>query len=941
MLRQTILLLSVLGLTGCLELGGGGGGDDESSSGSKPPTAITPDQPPGDTPGQTPNDPSEEAPDSPGAPDTPGTSPGTPGTPPETPTPVDPYAEPLGGAREPLDALGFYDTRADGQTRPVRNDLSGNLPAMLQLVQSHSVDPQGNEQNNMPRLTSEREALLLFTPDPALGELNQVSVEVSLDGQVKGTLAMRHPDDLYRADRDSDDDRPDVVYSRRAWSVVLPWDSVKPGLALRFVDDQGRQGTRAAEGFDFAAPAQLVVQSIRLGMLTDPPQRSGHWFLTQPAQAATDYFQTVPVARLIASQYEDVRLSRVMVASGVIYDTASSVAGDVYSGDMRENTAKSTFSTGINLANIGVTSAGMASQQNPHLTQAAVIHHAQGVYSNGVQWHGLSGGNGILTLEDSVGNEFSHEIGHHYGLGHYPGQDGDNYFLSAHHYDSGWGYIAHRKRMRSNLYWDRGTDPILNGMATYAGTYSFDRDAMSGGSPSSSLSSYTHYTGYSTKNAIQPAVDKAVVASDSPTGYRKWNAQSRSMEVFDAKVPSSTQVWYNRADGRYLAPRRTGVQVFTLLGGYDPEAKVALLYPPLRGNWGHVFDLPEPQDNAATRQCWLSVDFAAGATRRIAVAPSRMGSNANKLHVNFAQDELPLAARLVCREQSGAAEQELASITFPQGLAPLPAPVIVGQERGFSALRDVELPRLEAALEAVADRRVPSLGASDRLLYDSYADQPAGLSATAQAVLQRMRELEAKGLRLNRWLDAYKAQLETDPKAGEALAALLRTLDLDGSPLLPAAQTFKLKNGNCVRVEQVDGKPNPYVSAAKECTGGIDEQWLVDASGRIRSAADPGQCLTHRSSIALTACDARKDAQVWDFSELPLLKNGGKCLNLSGGYLTDGRGKLIPYRCTGGAANEAWYGLSLNDGPLLPLVQNRNLSSIIGFAGRQGSVAEL
>ena len=80
---------------------------------------------------------------------------------------------------------------------------------------------------------------------------------------------------------------------------------------------------------------------------------------------------------------------------------------------MRENTAKSTFSVGINLANWGVTSASMLSHQQPQLTQTVIAHHARGKYTNGDQTHGLSGGNGMLTLYDSVGNEFSHEIGHH------------------------------------------------------------------------------------------------------------------------------------------------------------------------------------------------------------------------------------------------------------------------------------------------------------------------------------------------------------------------------------------------------------------------------------------------------------------------------------------------------------------------------------------------
>ncbi|MBU0902243.1 MAG: hypothetical protein KKH62_09815 [Gammaproteobacteria bacterium] len=285
------------------------------------------------------------------------------------------FPEPSSAVIDEVNALGFYDKDQNGQLRPVRNDLTGNLPAMLQFVQSHSVDPSGNEARNMPRLTSEREALLLVTPDPSLGTLQQLELEVSLDGKPLGKLAMRHPDQLYKADRSSADARPDVVYSRRAWSAVLPWNWVQPGVTLRLQDEQGRSGQIADSAIDFAPPGELVVQSIRLGLLTPPPTGSGHWFLTQPARAATEYFQTVPIARMVASQYEDMYLPRVMIGSGKIYDVAidgsSASNGGVYEGDMRENTAKSTFSTGINLANIGVTSAGMVSQENPHLTQSA------------------------------------------------------------------------------------------------------------------------------------------------------------------------------------------------------------------------------------------------------------------------------------------------------------------------------------------------------------------------------------------------------------------------------------------------------------------------------------------------------------------------------------------------------------------------------------------
>ena len=905
--RLSVLCLACL-LGGCLEKGGGGG--------SSKPTGET----------ETPTDQTQPDVDKPLTP---------PALPVPPPLAKPGFPEPTSAVIDEVNALGFYDQDQNGQPRPVRNDLTGNLPAMLQFVQSHSVDPSGNEARNMPRLTSEREALLLVTPDPSLGKLQQLELEVSLDGKPLGKLAMRHPDQLYKADRSSTDARPDVVYSRRAWSAVLPWNWVQPGVTLRLHDEQGRSGQIDDSAIDFAPPGELVVQSIRLGLLTPPPQSGGHWFLTQPARAATDYFQTVPIARMVTSQYEDMYLPRVMVGSGKIYDVdidgSSASNGGVYEGDMRENTAKSTFSTGINLANIGVTSAGMVSQENPHLTQSAVIHHARGVYINGVHNHGLSGGNGQLTLIDSVGNEFSHEIGHHYGLGHYPGQQGDNYFWAGHHHDSGWGYIAYRKRMRANLHWNRGKNDGMNGMPVYADAYSFGSDAMSGGHYASSLSRYTHYTGYSTKLRIQPAVDKAMVSASSPTGYRKWDASTRRMEVFAARVPNSSRVWYNSADGNYLAPRRFGVQVFTLLGGYDPVTGSAILYPPARGNWGHVFNLPAPVNQDTQKTCWVSVNFANGKNQNIAVAPNRMGSNANKLHINLAQDEQPLNAALSCQEAAGAA-QELARVDFPQGLPAMAPATIVGKENGFNALRAAELPTLEEGLQAAVDQSFISLSDTTQLLLDSYADDLRGLSTAAAGVVQRYQKQQTLGLRLNRWMDAYKAQLDArDPDAEQALRDLLEHLQLNPQPLLPAAELFSMANGNCIKAQPGAESESVYIAAKAQCTKGADEQWMTDANGRIRSILDLSQCLTDQGSVTLTRCDNSKQNQRWDISALPRIKRADRCLDLSGGFLTNGRGKLITYGCSGGG-NQQWANLSSNNNLLLPLVQARNMAVIAQLA---------
>lgn len=851
--------------------------------------------------------------------------------------PPPPFPEPTSARYDEIDVGGFYDVDAQGRPRAVRNDLAGSLGGMVQFAQSHTVDPSGNGPRHMPTLTTERAALLLVTPDPALGELESLTVTVTVDGTARRALAMRHPNAMYRSDYNDNQGRPDYNYSRRAWSVHLPWNWVKPGMSLSVTDDQGRTGTLAADRIEFAAPAELVVQSIRLGMLTDPPaQTNDHWLLAQPEQGASDYFQTIPAARLTVAYYEPMRLDRVMVRSGTIYDTASAVNGDVYSGDMREDVGKSTVSIGANLANIGVTSSGMAGQSQPALIQYVLAHHNVGMYANGRQSHGLSGGNGMLTIYASRGNEFSHEIGHHYGLGHYPGQNGSNYFWAGHHHDSGWGYIAYRKRMRANLHWSRGKDAGMQGMPVFEDTYSFGTDAMAGGHYSSALSHYTHYTGYSTQQRIQPNLDRVVPDATSSTGYRKWDRTTRRMEEWSGTVPNNGQLFFNTPDGRYLKPRLVGVPVFTVYGGYDPDNGNALLYPAFRGNWGNVFNLPQPASDATARQCWLEVQFANGSSRRIAVAGRRMQADSvNKLHVNIAQADAPREARLQCSATGTPNPSTLASMTFPQGLPPMAPPVVVGKEAGYAALRTVELPELDAALVAAAGRPVIDLGARGNLLYASWGDDPTGLSATAREVHAAYAAQEERATRLNRWMNRYRSDLlaSDSTAAVAALKELLQRLGMLQTPLLPSGGPMLVTTaGHCLKTERKGDALGVYIAEASSCTGAREELWMADARGAIHSVAHPTMCLSgaggNNAPVGLARCDRTQAMQAFDLGDLPRITRAGRCLDLATGRLTNGRASLITYNCSGGN-NQRWTGLQPSTSLVLALLSPANLDTLL------------
>lgn len=878
--------------------------------------------------------------------------PSTPIKPSEPLTPLEPstpikYPEPQKD-RADYYLLGFFDYNGAGETRDIRSDLLGSFQAMIQFGQNHTVDPHGNEAKNMPRLTAEKEALLLVTPTLEMGAINELVAEIYQDGLLLRRVNLDDPTQIPNSDQNNSDDRPRVAYSKRAWSTKLNWEEVQSGLKVRIVDAQNRSGELSEDKIDFAAPGELILTNIRLGLLSAVTvNNNGHYILLQPEKAGADYFQTIPAAQMTIAKYDDVVLDRVMVANGTIYDTASgsSSEGGVYSGEMRENTAKSTFGVGINLANWGVTSASMQSQEQPQLTQNVNAHHARGKYANGIFNHGLSGGNGMLTLIDSVGNEFSHEIGHHYGLGHYPGKVGDKKFWSEHHADSGWGFMPLRNRMRGNFeWWRKDVGPGTEDSPTFLGQYGYGRDAMSGGSNNSDISRYTHYTGYSTKTKIQPAFDRYMFASDSVTGYKKWNAERQRMQIVQPKVPRSNNVWYNSADGNYLRPRLQGVPVYTILGGYDPVEQKGIIYPAARGNWGNVFDLPAASSSADVASCWLTVTYSNNMVNNIALAPHRMNGNANKFHVNLAISENPSKVDLYCKK-TNEAQVLLSSTTIGPYSDPIKPAVTFGKEHGFSALRKIELPLLAQQLITQTANPTINLDAEGELIYHSYKDDrdalSQALSPLAFQVLERYEQQQQTMYRLNRWVNVYRTDLvEGGPEVITAFQKFIAELNLrDDQPL---ADVSSLLNGNnCLKVETLeDGKLNAFISGPSACTGDDSEQWIQDSKGRIHNKMAIDQCLMPQGGnvINLAPCDDQASSQVWQMDvSANAIKQGNQCFDLENGYLNNNRARLIRYGCNNGG-NQKWTMLTQNSSVILSSA-GKNLPLIVDIMQKQKIMA--
>lgn len=510
------------------------------------------------------------------------------------------------------------------------NSLSGSLKGQVKFAQTHTIDPANNSAQEMPRLVSLRDTLFMFIPHSDSTGTKYTLHITDKKGVSHGPFTLAPPSALPASDKadPADSAHPDVVYSDNAYSVKLSWDLIEPGMVISISDENGHTGLLA--DIDVGAENEVMIQNIRLGMLTEPAKTNE---LEGNSTLAADYFQKIPVSRLIVGNYSPLHLTKVVLSDGKVYDYQSDTTGDVYSGDMREDIAKNLISMGIDNANFGINDSAGSTQWQPAWFNIYAVHEACGFYQNGVVEHGLSGGNGMATLTQTTGNEFSHELGHAYGLGHYPGGG----MWSTHNPNSGWGWDSFNNRFIANFFWDENGNVVSEGYTTppFAGIYRFNNDAMGGGVASSPYSAYTLYTGYSQKRIQAGMENTGVISEAASSGYLIWDEDKHEM--------------VERNDPTRLKPVKFGVPVTTLVGFYDPAKDVkGYIYPPMTSSYGYVY-APQPVKGG---QCWAEVTFADNHKQRYPLAGARHNTaRMNKFHFNVETASNPQSVSVNCPQE--------------------------------------------------------------------------------------------------------------------------------------------------------------------------------------------------------------------------------------------------------------------------------------------------
>ena len=432
------------------------------------------------------------------------------------------------------------------------------------------------------------------------------------------------------------------IFAHNFYSATLEKELVEPGMILQFtatpMDPLDEDKVGILSEIEVGGVTELMLTTIDVGMLTQP---RNEFDFRDDVKAHKEYFETAPLSRLIVVQYETMHFTEIMLPSGKLYDSVSDDNGGWHTGDMRQHIGKILISHGIDLANYGMhSSKGDSESSHPFTCALLTAHNTVGMYQNGRQVHGGSGGNGMVTLDNSLGNEFSHEVGHNYGLGHFVGGFDGSVHRPAEEINSSWGWDSEANVFRPNFdASNSGDEQCLDDACqnAYVGKYRFGTDSMAGGYPMWQGSNrFTMYTPYVAKIIQTFLENKAVWDPSSSTGFRKFDQSTGKMDEY-----------INDHNGGKV-PYLYRVPVTTIVGYYDPSPTRGLpdyIYPALHGAYGYVYNDEGEGDGS---ECQLKVRTNNGDLFYTLTTQVHSSTSMNKFHVNVATSDGAFEALIYC-----------------------------------------------------------------------------------------------------------------------------------------------------------------------------------------------------------------------------------------------------------------------------------------------------
>ncbi|WP_369308266.1 M66 family metalloprotease [Providencia rettgeri] len=336
-----------------------------------------------------------------------------------------------------------------------------------------------------------------------------------------------------------------LEYMEETWSTSISKEYIQPNLKLEFIHND-KTGTLS--DITIGAPTKLTLHLLDIGVFTPP--RDNFDFM-DTAELNRQFYQNIPVSTLQVNRYDPTYVDSVVFGDGTILQNVIPENGGWHERSIA-NITRQIYGEGIHMATSGINS---SPDNGPTFvpTPQMVIYNAIGRYQNGLVVHGGTGSyvGGLASVEDSVGNEFSHELGHNFDLiDFYGGGRELGIHRRSHERNSTWGWDADNNMFLPNF--DR------SGRAS--------RDAMNGGSPNDNdNNAYTLYTP-NTLAAIQKRLEKLYTfAPEASTGYQKWDPATQRMENTHLALPHFLQFNVPVTNGKDISQ----CDLYKMLEKYD------------------------------------------------------------------------------------------------------------------------------------------------------------------------------------------------------------------------------------------------------------------------------------------------------------------------------------------------------------------------------------
>jgi hypothetical protein len=611
-------------------------------------------------------------------------------TPEDTGTPVadtaEPPVDPLSSCSDALiPPLTWFLTQPDA-------DLTGSL----EFGQTHVT--AADEARLAPPVTSERETLLLFTPEGPIDPSGDLRVAALAQGELLGVIRMNPPSALPGILEQGLTYAPLEAYSDQAWSATLPWPWMAEGVTLRLgLETDGALSTLDHTLEGLGSPHRFTLTRTHMVLFGEadfpivPPQPA--------SKVALDMAPWVPGAELRWVDTSPWRLDKVVVntAEGPRWVQSEDERLAVTTDDTRWNIIKHQAALRLSLANTG---RGLRLTQPPEGDNSPYsfgtsmvqgwVRLGDGTYTDvnnaglAAGWTGWSG----MWLNE-CGNGFIHEVGHTFTLLHftegtaggwgiadeYP-QDGVN--LEGHP----WGYDTVRQMFRTWYRVDAG------GPVTSDGVMVGKRDPMNGGEAPNALSCYPQYTAYQMKRsqAWLQGSPTPRMTEGVPT-ISRWDP---TLSRYVVEPPASSD----------QAPIAIDGPVVTLIGTLGNLDTVCQTYPPIFVPEGNAFALPDPTDpelpNAYVGGQWfLEITYADQSTERALIAKGAI-----------AEDDTALSLYALNLDMNRAPE----SAALYRSPTPYPSVDVDGAElvhtRVITASADAPMPVLRAGYGQLANHEL-------------------------------------------------------------------------------------------------------------------------------------------------------------------------------------------------------------------------------------------